>query len=441
MLLVFAAVTALTGCSANIRNDELAEKARGLEGSEISILYCGDWVTGSEKHLAEAFEAETGIHVVFVKEDDTAGYPEHVMDRLASGTCEDIFMLQSGPAISQTYRIQEYAADLSHEDWAPVYNSFSASQSMVDDILYGMTYYDTTTDYYLVYNKKLAEEAGVEGVPSDWDSFMDMCEALKASGVTPIYEPMADGWHQTMLWADMGQIFEKVRPGITVKLKNNMKTFAGDVYMQQALGQLKQLADNGYFGDNYLEYTYDQAAASLASGEFCMCMLKPGAISAIVSDDMNKRFSVEDFGLMLLPICDNQILNIHPAGPTRYVRKDSRNAAAARLYLSYLAEKDSIQYMIDNEPFIEDLPFNVGQRPDYSSATGEFLGRFDEASSGMVLQDSVIYLNEQWGDISADMASMFMGEMSEYDVLKNIDERRAAIAKSVRDPNWTAKGE
>ena len=65
--------------------------------------------------------------------------------------------------------------------------------------------------------------------------------------------------------------------------------------------------------------------------------------------------------------------------------------------------------MIDNEPTIENLPIEVGQTPAYSDTTKAFLDSFDDEHSGMVLQDVVTYFNEQWMDISANIAAMFIG--------------------------------
>ncbi|HAG68669.1 MAG TPA: carbohydrate ABC transporter substrate-binding protein, partial [Lachnospiraceae bacterium] len=56
--------------------------------------------------------------------------------------------------------------------------------------------------------------------------------------------------------------------------------------------------------------------------------------------------------------------------------------------------------------------------------------------SGMVLQDVVLYFNEQWMDINADLAAMFIGDMTSEEVLKGIDERRAQLAQAAGDANW-----
>ena len=54
----------------------------------------------------------------------------------------------------------------------------------------------------------------------------------------------------------------------------------------------------------------------------------------------------------------------------------------------------------------------------------------------MVLQDVILYFNEQWMDINADLAAMFIGDMTSDDVLKNLDDRRAQLAQAAGDTNW-----
>ena len=168
-----------------------------------------------------------------------------------------------------------------------------------------------------------------------------------------------------------------------------------------------------------------------------MCNLKPGSINKIVESDLNKNgYTADDFGLFVLPICDNQVLNIHPTGPSRFIYSGSPNIDAAKQYLAFLVEKDNVQYLIDNAADVENLPVEVGQTPEYSQTTLDFLDSFDEDHKGMVLQDVVLYFNEQWMDINADLAAMFIGDMTSEDVLKGLDERRAQLAKAAGDPNW-----
>lgn len=436
---VVLAAVLLTGCgSSEIKVDEMIlEKADtlALEGTTIKLFGCDDWVKDTERELAMEFEAQTGIQIEFellAAED----YQEKLMTRLSGSDTPDIFMAQSGSALETTYEVQNRAVDLSDEIWVDNYSIFSKEQSSVDGKVYGMTYYDTTTDYYLIYNKKLFAAAGIDGIPESYDEFADDCEKLKNSGVVPIYEPVADGWHQTMLWADSGQIFELIEPGVVEKLNTNKEKFADNKNMLKAMNQINDLARFGYFGNNFSVDTFDAAESYLASGEYAMCLLKPGAISSIVANDLNVGYKESDFGIMLFPLCDNRFLNVHPTGPTRFISVGSDNVEAAKLYFEFLASKSCVQYMIDNCSTVENLPFELGQNPGYEKVTEEFISKYDETNAGTVLQDSVLYFNEQWGEISADMAEMFNGRLTPEQVLINVDKRRSELAKRSGDINW-----
>ena len=404
-------------------------------GTTITVMASQDWVEDAEQELGKKFEEQTGIHVDYqiVPADQ---YQDLLLTRLNSGEGPDIWGAQSGFALKTTYNVEENAVDLSNEPWMSSYSKFSAEQTGVDGKNYGLTYYDTTTDYYMVYNKKLFEAAGAK-VPTTFAELTDTCDKLLASGVTPIYEPLADGWHVLMLWAGNGQVHDKVEPGIIDKLNKNETTFAENENMKKAIDQLNTLAQNGYFGDNYMSDEFADAEGYMASGEFAMCNLKPGSINKIVESDLNKNgYTADDFGLFVLPICDNQYLNIHPTGPSRFIYSGSKNIDAAKQYLAFLLEKDNVQYLIDNAADVENLPVEVGQKPEYSQTTLDFLGSFDDEHSGMVLQDVILYFNEQWMDINADLAAMFIGDMTSEDVLKGIDERRAQLAQAAGDTNW-----
>lgn len=410
--------------------------AGAAAGTTITVMASQDWVEDSEQELGKKFEEETGIHVDYeiVPADQ---YQDLLLTRLNSGEGPDIWGAQSGFALATTYNVTENAVDLSNESWASAYSQFSAEQTGVDGVNYGLTYYDTTTDYYMVYNKKLFEAAGIADVPKTFDELTADCDKLLASGVTPIYEPVADGWHQTMLWTGNAQVLDKLDPGIIDKLNKNEATFAENANMKTMLDQLNTLAQNGYFGDNYMSDEFANAESYMASGEYAICCLKPGAIKAIVANDQNSAgYTEDDFGLFLLPLLDNQYLNIHPTGPSRFIYSGSKNIDAAKKYLEYIVKKESIQYLIDNASDVENLPIDMGQTPEYSQTTLDFLNSYDDAHSGMVLQDVVTYFNEQWMDISANIAAMFTGDMTSEEVLQAIDDGRTQLAEAAGDANW-----
>lgn len=413
-------------------------EAEALPGAEakttITVMCSQGWVEDAERKLGRRFEEETGIHVDYqiVPADQ---YQDLLQTRLNSGQGPDIWGAQSGFALRTTYNVEDNAVDLSDEPWADSYNVFSAEETGVDGVNYGLTYYDTTTDYYMVYNKKLFEKAGAS-VPKTFDELLDTCEKLKAYGVNPIYEPLADGWHLLILWTESGQVHEKLEPGIIDRLNENETTFAESANMKKALDELKELADRGYFGETFMVDEVTDSEDRMAAGEYAMSMMRPGSIETILNSPRNKGYTEDDFGLFLFPLLDNQYLNIHPTGPSRFIYSGSPNIEAAKQYLAYLLEKENVQYLIDNAAEVENLPVEVGQTPEYSRTTLDFLSGFDEEDSGMVLQDVVLYFNEQWMEINADLASMLNDEKTSEEVLAAIDKRRAQLARAAGDIHW-----
>ncbi|MBD5495175.1 MAG: carbohydrate ABC transporter substrate-binding protein [Lachnospiraceae bacterium] len=439
LLYIPLCITILTGCGSEFSENDLEfrnlARESKLSGSSITLMASEDWVTDAEMQLGTNFEAATGIQVVYDLYSDDV-YLDTLFARLDSDNPPDIFMTQSGLAIKNTYQLDKYSVDLSSEPWMTVYDTFSAVETSIDGHNYGMSYFDNTTDYYIIFNKELLIDAGVTEVPNTYDAFVTVCQKVADTDVIPIYEPMADGWHQTMLFAETGQFLEKSEPGTIDKLNSNTITFTELESMKLALEQIQNLAFKGYMGKNFSTDTYDNAVGYMANGEYAMCMLRPGMIDSIISSEMNNGFDKEDFGIMLLPICDNQILNVHPTGPSKFISVTSQNIDAAKLYLQYIATKENIQYVIDNSHSVNNLPFDLGQVSSHDEVTMEFLGRFGDEESGLVLQDEITYFNEQWGEISGDILKMCEGTMSPEDVLKQIDARRASLARAANDPAW-----
>lgn len=425
------AVGALAGCGSD-KKEETTKQEDDKGGTTISIMASQDWVYDAEKELGKQFEEETGIKVDYqiVPSDQ---YYNLLMTKLNSGEGPDIFGGQSGSfdLVSQ-YNITENAVDLSGEPWVETYDEFAKEQTSVDGKLYGATYFDTTTDYYMAYNKKIFEENGLEA-PTSFKDFEEVCQKLLDKGVTPVYEPVGDGWHHVMWFCEIGGKFEELVPGIVDKLNNNEVKFADVPEFKEALEQLNELAQKGYFGDNYLSDEYADLPVSMGSGEYAMAVCKPGSIAEI-AEASGGTYTEEDFAMFLIPTLDNDVLNEHPAGPSRFIYSGSKNVDAAKQYLEYITTKDSVQHMIDKEAKVENLPYEVGQAPAYSEDTQKFLESYDKA--GVVFQDSIKYLNPQWMELGQDIVSMFIGDMTSEEVLKQIDTRRETQAGAASDEAW-----
>lgn len=407
--------------------------AQASEGTTITLLASQDWVYDAEQELGKKFEEETGIHVDYqiIPADQ---YYSVLMTKLNSGEGPDIFGGQSGRFdIVTQYNVEENAVSLNDCDWVEYYDEFAKAETSVGDTIYGMIYYDTTTDFYMVYNKKLFEAAGIEAAPTTFEEYMADCQLLLDSGVVPFYECTADGWHHVMWFCEIGGRFEELQPGITEQLNNNEIKFADVDMFKTCLEQIKEQADAGYFGDYYQSDEYTGMAAALGTGEYAMTMCKPGTIQEIV-DASNGEYTLDDFGMFYVPTLDNQVLNVHPVGPTRFIYSGSQNVDAAKAYLNYIASPESIQYMIDNEPKVENYPFNAGQTPAYSEYTTNFIDGSEKR--GTVFQDSIKYLNPQWFEFGQDIIAYLNEDMTVDEVLQNVDARRTEQAQAAGDEAW-----
>jgi hypothetical protein len=68
-------------------------------------------------------------------------------------------------------------------------------------------------------------------VPKTFDDFEKVCATLKQNGITPVYEPVSDGWHHVLWFPEVGAQLEALEPGLNAKLNANQATFAGDANM------------------------------------------------------------------------------------------------------------------------------------------------------------------------------------------------------------------
>jgi raffinose/stachyose/melibiose transport system substrate-binding protein len=216
-------------------------------------------------------------------------------------------------------------------------------------------------------------------------------------------------------------------------LNANEATFAGNETMLTVLQQYKELYDMGCMGQNALSDTYANAPAALANGDAAMIVANltfPQQVEADYSE-----VSADSFGQFVMPLADNQILNINPAGPTKFIYSGSTHIDEAKQYLDFLTQPENLQYLIDNTPSMQTLPFEgLDLQPKLLPNQAAFLD--EHTDRGTVYQTAVNYVNPQWMDIGRDLTAMVTGAMQPGDVLTSIDKRRTDFATAAEDPAW-----
>jgi raffinose/stachyose/melibiose transport system substrate-binding protein len=216
------------------------------------------------------------------------------------------------------------------------------------------------------------------------------------------------------------------------QLNANKAKFADDPTMLTALTQLKELYDLGFMGQNALSDTFADRLKVMASGEVAMMLVQTGFPQEVEKDFPDVK--ADTFGFFVMPLADNQLLNLNPAGPTHFIYSGSQHIAEAKQYFDFLTQPENLQYTVDNTPRFMTLPF-PGLK---SKFTPELQAFFDahKDKRGTVYQTAVSYTNPQWMDIGKDLVAMFTGSLTPEDVLKSIDQRRTDMAKTAKDSNW-----
>jgi len=438
-----APTTAQTTTSAG-SSDTVAEPAAtaaeatvtvaNLEPTTITYLASQNWVLDSERELAAKFEDETGIHVDYqiIPADQYFSVLQTKLE--AGGEGIDIFGGQSGKTdIKLQLGVEKNAVPLTDEEWVQRMDPLSTEQISLDGTVYGQTIWDTVGgSWVVVYNKKIFADNGIE-VPTTYDEFAAACQTLSSAGITPIYEPVSDGWHHVLWFAELGPAYEAASPGLVDKLNANETTMAEDPTMQLELTQLNELYSNGCFGDNALSDEFANTEANMASGDYAMTVNRLGLPAEIKAADPSA--SEDDYGFFLMPLVDNQIWNVNPAAPSKFIYTGSEHIDAAKAYFEFLARPENLQFVLDNEPQFVLLDFD-GVKADLTEAQQAFVDAHPK--QGTVLQTAVNYVNPQWIEMGQDIVAMFTGDESPTDVLEAIDGRRAEMAKAADDPGWSS---
>ncbi len=399
----------------------------------VSLTYIASngWVFDSEQELGKKFEEKTGIHIDYqiIPSDQ---YFTVLKTKLNSGEGPDIFGGQSGVSdLVVQYNVEKNAVDLSGEPWAKLEDPLVAAQSTVNGKLYGLTLWATTATTWVVnYNKTIFDKYGLSE-PKTYAEFKAVCQKLLDNGIQPIYEPISDGWHHVLWFPELGPRYEQVTAGLADALNANKAKFADNPTMLTVVQELKEMYDSGFMGQNALSDTYADATKALASGKVAMIVANLTFPQQVEADYPDVK--ADTFAQFVMPLADNQVLNINPAGPTKFIYSGSQHIDEAKQYFDFLTQTDNLQYLIDNTPSMQTLPF-PGLKAKLLPNQQAFLDAHTDR--GTVYQTAVTYVNPQWMDIGKDLTAMFTGTMESQDVLASIDKRRAELAKAAKDPIW-----
>jgi raffinose/stachyose/melibiose transport system substrate-binding protein len=406
-----------------------------FKGETLSILVSEGWMDNRYDTTIARFEATYSV-TVDVQTIPSDQYGDLLQSKLTSGTCPDIFWIQSNPFAIESVIVdpQEYCIDFTGADWESVIPETRLSSCKVGDTLYGLQIWHNSPEYIMVYNKSLFEELGITKTPATYEEFKAACETIASKGITPWFVPGADGWQHQLAFFQIGGVYEKAQPGLYDGLNNNTATFADNAKMAEVLNQFKELSEEGYFGEDWIGTDSTNMANDFADRKIAMAM----ANSSFIKQIQSETASTDQYGLFLLPLGDNDSFPTNPAGPTMFGYKGTEHEDLVKAFFDFVTKTESLQEILDNSPSYTNLDVTDSKlQQKWLPEEKEFMESVDDSQMETpVVQTGTKYTNDYWMDFGADMIAFCQGSMSVEDVLKNMDANRAESAELAGDENW-----
>jgi raffinose/stachyose/melibiose transport system substrate-binding protein len=386
---------------------EVAESspAAGLSGKLEFMTGTGidsDLYKVYQELTAEFVAANPGVEIELVP--SSTDHEGEIKTRLASGNIPDIWMTH-GWSVG---RYGSFLLPLENEAWAKDLNpALEPVMVSKDGHLYA---FPIDLDIAgILYNADVLAEAGVsvESIKT-WDDFMAACDAVKATGKTPIYNAGKDRW-PTGLYVDW------IAPGaMTDDTYNQLLagTFMPDEY-GKSLEMVAMFRDAGYFNPDYSSATTEDISLALAQGQTGFSFLMN--FVAVSAYGYNPDAKV---GFMPIPAFEGgQPYFISGEKNALGIWKDGKNVEVAKAYIAFLAQPENLLK----------LATSTGSAAGLTTVTVD-LGGLSESFELTKTTPSVPYFdrvympNGSWDSIVATTEGVLTGQMTYEESIAKITE-------------------
>ncbi len=423
-------IALVTGCNKGNEQDS-GKNVSGGDTKKVTITFgshqSGLPTTGIVQDMAKEFEVETGIKIEFQISPD-AQWRDLIKVKLNAGEAPDIICVDTPINLISSLRMDKYAIPLTQEEWVSRIDTNVLPSISVDNDVYGITFPGKKMYFYL-YNKTIFEEYNLS-IPTTYEEFTNVCQILLDAGKTPIYEATTNGWHQVLPLFETGGLYQQNHADLYNRLNANEIDLDDIPELLTIIEQLKESAEAGYFGTDYLSNAWEGAKEAMASERCVMTIAETGFKSAIEAD--YPEFDSNNIGIFVMPWGDNQVIGVNPGSNAYFINKESKYTEEAKLFFEFLARPKNLAKRLAGQPEINEVcwPEIPGRYTDEEQA---YIDSLEKAS---VVQIAVNYIDAQWMDVGKDLEALFLGVMTPEDVLQSIMKRRTDMAELYRDEGW-----
>ncbi len=281
------------------------------------------------------------------------------------------------------------------------------------------------------YNKKVFEDAGLEP-PTSFGDLSSLCDALKPTGVAPIYESGGSVWPTQILpllyVADVNQGDEYG----SLLASNEQPLDDADGAFEQGLEAYVGLRDQGCFNADATSGTFENALAAVFDGTAAMTALHSDSYAILLAAAGGDAAAL-DAAVGFVPVSADDPVAAFASGPigTFYAPKtgDDSKEAAARQFIEF-ATGAGYQDLVDAGPSFPVIS-GFDTPTDFSELQLAFKSAYDDG--GTVAVNSNV---AGFGGFAVETSKLLAGQTTPADAAKSMQDQveQASIAAGL--PGW-----
>lgn len=311
------------------------------ESKTLTLATFNQWNTGGMKAAVGKYEEKTGNKIeIQVYPDDQ--FKNLIKTKLATGDVPDIIAYLPNVGDIGGEKMEPLDGP-----WVSRINNVKNINRPSDNKLVCAPY-GAGSFLGALYNKKVFEKAGVALPLKSYKDLLAACEAIKKTGVTPLFLPNKDNWTaQLFILCSANGVFVKDSSLAEKIMKNEIKPSQVPEFVELHDRALS-LKAKGYINDDYMSATFQMALEAIAKGEAGMFMAGDWFYTDIQKDYANEA---ENIGLMPVTLSDDYI-NVTGGGTSRglYVPSDGKNKELAKEFINIFVSDEvmKVYYEIDS---------------------------------------------------------------------------------------------
>lgn len=301
------ALTSCTGTSGSADPTDVDPEG-DIVPREISWLLSrpadGGVITTMEQ-IADEYAAEhPGFALNLITTPDRPSYIQKYETLAAANKLPELFDTDATPfaqKLAEQGRMVDVDLLLEDLGLSDEYREAAVNYQRFDDGSLYMVPFEFQLEFFW-YNSALFEDAGVT-VPATLDDFPQMCEALRAEGITPIALDGQDQWPLERYMAYYP--FRMAGPEYIQDLKNGDASFA-DPAGRAAAEWLYSLGQAGCFQEGFSSTGYADAQALFTSGRAAVYNIGTWELGNLATDSLDAAVR-DDVDYFTLPTIDGAV--------------------------------------------------------------------------------------------------------------------------------------